>query len=1092
MAAMLGYGREAVRVKVKKCEGHLQPEDRKFSVDPQITSFEVLLSILAKAFDIKGEFTVSYRVVDDYGQETYLSLLSDWDLDAAFLSASEPCLCLRVDMKKFEEGLALDDWEMSTPVSHEIHHHHHHHIPRMPVVATETKPQNRLPGLILNQVERTFTMVQRALNLVEEPNQSAMTPSPNPVYSTPCCSQTSLPPRPPLTDAEFRNFLGPLGQLTRGRELRAVVHLGGMEPSLRKVVWKHILNVYPDGMTGKERMDYMKKKSYEYEELRDYWKDMIKKGQMSEELAYVTSMVRKDVLRTDRHHKFYAGSDDNQNIASLFNVLTTYALNHPGVSYCQGMSDLASPLLVTMGDEAHAYITFVALMRRLRPNFTLDGLAMGAKFRHLGDGLAHTDPEFHAYLKAVQADDLLFCYRWLLLEMKREFAFEDALRMLEVLWSSLPPNPPQPSGLQLYEDVPYSARVNMPLDSISNNSKPSSKVDLPSKEPGTKVVCREVRTEGEGTAVGPTPKDKEKLPPALGTLPLSPIGVRIPLRETPYTRLCALRRRTSSGKGFSDRQNQSLDENLWARRRLQRAEDQARRPFFSLDESLAPAEADEMEVVGGEIQGGGENSREGRVRPAPIRRQHQVVKNLNEFLSLGRNRKEVGKRECEKRHSGDGAEEGAKQQNGKQQNGSPEAGSPSVDESSTEDDSAEYFPMTTSMTREIRLELESLDRQVFGEAKVRALDDEDEEEDEDEEASRDDPPSPGVNGGSSPRGEARGDPAGDSATADTRNGGGKREDGDGVDCFAEVTCKTQQLRRAERIERYDRVVGGGGGSGEEIFVWENPLQCPPTPDEQADLESDGGTPGGSDDSESGNQGSYNGEVIEVVEGGSGAGPGGGGVHVKSVTPIKLLRDHGNGPRARRTSSDSSDSSDGEILPEDSAEKRRPSAGGGASGVVVAGEGCLTTNSCEEVTEMTGLLVLGDSEGGCPQARVADGGDSRGPGVMDLPPPHEFGGGNPFLMFLCLTLLRQQRDHVMRAGMDANELAMHFDKMVRRHDVARVLNCARHMFAAYLRHHSAAASAASPCDVSDGSGVRSGGEGCSPTSHFAEGASELPT
>lgn len=41
------------------------------------------------------------------------------------------------------------------------------------------------------------------------------------------------------------------------------------------------------------------------------------------DLAYVTSMVRKDVLRTDRHHVFYAGSDDNKNIAALFNILTT-------------------------------------------------------------------------------------------------------------------------------------------------------------------------------------------------------------------------------------------------------------------------------------------------------------------------------------------------------------------------------------------------------------------------------------------------------------------------------------------------------------------------------------------------------------------------------------------------------------------------------------------------------------------------------------------------------------------------------------------------------------------------------------------------
>ncbi|KAJ8868200.1 hypothetical protein PR048_032009 [Dryococelus australis] len=46
--------------------------------------------------------------------------------------------------------------------------------------------------------------------------------------------------------------------------------------------------------------------------------------QVTGDLAYVTSMVRKDVLRTDRHHKFYAGSDDNQNIASLFNILTTF------------------------------------------------------------------------------------------------------------------------------------------------------------------------------------------------------------------------------------------------------------------------------------------------------------------------------------------------------------------------------------------------------------------------------------------------------------------------------------------------------------------------------------------------------------------------------------------------------------------------------------------------------------------------------------------------------------------------------------------------------------------------------------------------
>lgn len=70
---------------LQKCEGNQQPELRKFSVDPQITSFEVLQSILAKAFDLKGEFTICYRVYDVTGHETYMPLLSDWDLDAAFL-----------------------------------------------------------------------------------------------------------------------------------------------------------------------------------------------------------------------------------------------------------------------------------------------------------------------------------------------------------------------------------------------------------------------------------------------------------------------------------------------------------------------------------------------------------------------------------------------------------------------------------------------------------------------------------------------------------------------------------------------------------------------------------------------------------------------------------------------------------------------------------------------------------------------------------------------------------------------------------------------------------------------------------------------
>ena len=64
----------------------MQPEYRRFSVDPQITTFEVLVALLARAFDIPTDFTISYVAHDaNARQDVYVSLLSDWDLDAAFL-----------------------------------------------------------------------------------------------------------------------------------------------------------------------------------------------------------------------------------------------------------------------------------------------------------------------------------------------------------------------------------------------------------------------------------------------------------------------------------------------------------------------------------------------------------------------------------------------------------------------------------------------------------------------------------------------------------------------------------------------------------------------------------------------------------------------------------------------------------------------------------------------------------------------------------------------------------------------------------------------------------------------------------------------
>ncbi|KAG7273369.1 hypothetical protein CRUP_022912 [Coryphaenoides rupestris] len=355
--------RGVVRVKVKKCDGGLPAEFRSFAVDPQITSLEVLQHILIRAFDLNGKrnFGISYLSRDRSGGEMYLSLLSDWDLDAAFASAAKPYLQLKIDIKPSEDSPVMEEWDIISPKD---------------VIGSEQLIGDKARSFaatalpftqsLLSQMGRTLSRVQQALSW--------------------SYGEDVKPFKPPLSDGEFHSYLNSQGQLTRPEELRLRIYHGGVEPSLRK-----------------ERMDYMKRKTREYDELKGEWGARVR----SQELDFIRGNVLKDI------------------------------------SYCQGMSDIASPILAVMDNEAHAFICFCGIMKRLEGNFRPDGQLMSVKFQHLKLLLQYSDPEFYAYLVSRGADDLFFCYRWLLLELKREFAFDDALRMLEVTWSSLPPDPPE-------------------------------------------------------------------------------------------------------------------------------------------------------------------------------------------------------------------------------------------------------------------------------------------------------------------------------------------------------------------------------------------------------------------------------------------------------------------------------------------------------------------------------------------------------------------------------------------------------------------------------------------------------------------------
>ena len=75
----------------------------------------------------------------------------------------------------------------------------------------------------------------------------------------------------------------------------------------------------------------------------------------------------------------------------------------------------------------------------------------------------------------------------------------------------------------------------------------------------------------------------------------------------------------------------------------------------------------------------------------------------------------------------------------------------------------------------------------------------------------------------------------------------------------------------------------------------------------------------------------------------------------------------------------------------------------------------------------------------------------------LPPPEELGCGHPFLLFVCLAVLLQERDRILSDQMEYEVMVMHFDKMVRKHSPKKVLSRAMKLFAEYLRSDSSPSS-----------------------------------
>ncbi|KAK4854105.1 hypothetical protein QYF36_018939 [Acer negundo] len=243
------------------------------------------------------------------------------------------------------------------------------------------------------------------------------------------------PRQPPLGSEEWATFLDNEGRVMDSEALRKRIFYGGVEHGLRREVWGLLLGYYAYDSTYAEREYLRTIKKSEYETIKHQWQSISpEQARRFTKFRERKGLIDKDVVRTDRALTFYDG-DDNPNVNLLRDTLLTYSFYNFDLGYCQGMSDLMSPILFVMRDESESFWCFVQLMERLGPNFNRDQSGMHSQLFALSKLAELLDSPLHNYFKQNDCLNYFFCFRWLLIQFKREFEYEETMRLWEVLWT---------------------------------------------------------------------------------------------------------------------------------------------------------------------------------------------------------------------------------------------------------------------------------------------------------------------------------------------------------------------------------------------------------------------------------------------------------------------------------------------------------------------------------------------------------------------------------------------------------------------------------------------------------------------------------
>lgn len=289
-----------------------------------------------------------------------------------------------------------------------------------------------------------------------------------------------------LSVRKWQSAFSPEGYLDIGKTLSRIHH-GGVHPTIRGEVWEFLLGCYDTTSTFDERQQIRQRRRVRYAQLKDECRQMfpmvgsgrfitapvitedgkpiqdpivlqqaydrvqendasnnneplreaVPQGPQDEKVIQwklTLHQIGLDVKRTDRTLVYF---EKQENLSKLWDILAVYSWFDKDVGYCQGMSDLCSPMIILLEDEADAFWCFEHLMRRLRGNFTCTANSVGVETQlsHLAAVTQVIDPKLHQHLENLGGGDYLFAFRMLMVLFRREFSFGDSLYLWEMMWA---------------------------------------------------------------------------------------------------------------------------------------------------------------------------------------------------------------------------------------------------------------------------------------------------------------------------------------------------------------------------------------------------------------------------------------------------------------------------------------------------------------------------------------------------------------------------------------------------------------------------------------------------------------------------------